>query len=265
MIDSHVHSSFSGDCETPAREACEKAIDIGLDGIAFTDHLDYDYPDYDDKFLIDFDRYSHGMDRLKTDYRGKLKVFKGIEVGIQPHVLDESSNLIRKYNFDFVICSVHIIDRQDPYTGQYYIGKTKDEAFRRYLEAILFTTQSFNDYDVIGHIGYIRRYGNYDDRSLRHADYSDLLDSILNNVIEKGKGLEVNTSGYRTGLESPMPDYDIIKRYLELGGEIITLGSDAHTAGQIALKFTDTVEVLKKIGVKHIAYFEDRKPAFYSI
>ncbi len=266
MFDSHVHSSFSGDSEMPAEAACEKALNLGLSGIAFTDHLDIDYPDYDDKFLIDFNKYSAYMDNLKARYSSGLKVLKGIEAGIQPHVTEETDLVVRKHGFDFVIASVHIIEGKDPYYGEYFLDKaSKHHAFTRYLEEILLSVNKYNNFDVIGHIGYIRRYCNYEDKTLRYNDYSDIIDSIIKTALSNGKGIEVNTSGYRGGLESPIPDYDIISRYKELGGEIITVGSDAHSPEQIAYGFSRVKDMLLKIGFKYIAHFENRKPVFDKI
>lgn len=265
MFDCHVHSDFSGDSNIPADTACSVAIDLGLSGIAFTDHLDYDYPNYDNFFNMDFDLYSSFMDNLKERYSGRLKVIKGIEVGIQPHVIEDTLKIVKGYSFDFVICSVHIIDHMDPYQKDYYMGKTKEQAYRRYLEAIYETISVYTDYDIVGHIGYVRRYGDYSDTSMPCSEYRDVIDNILKVVIASGKGIEVNTSGYRCGLKAPMPDYDIIKRYRELGGEIICLGSDAHFKEHIAHSFNESLDLVKAAGFKYLTHFENRKPVFRKI
>lgn len=157
MFDCHVHSNFSGDSEMDCHSALEKAQDIGLKGIAFTDHLDYDYPDYDDVFMIDFDEYSEFMDKIKEEYNKKLIVLKGIEVGIQPHVLDDSLEVVEKYDFDIVIVSTHVVDKLDLHNGDFCKGKTRREAYERYLEAVLESISSFKNFDILGHIDLIRR------------------------------------------------------------------------------------------------------------
>ncbi|KNY26249.1 histidinol-phosphatase HisJ family protein [Pseudobacteroides cellulosolvens] len=265
MFDSHVHSLFSGDSEMDLNIACNTSIEKGLAGIAFTDHLDIDYPNFDVNFLIDFEKYSNMMDELKSQFFSRLQVLKGIEVGIQPHVTEKTDEVIKKYDFDFVIASIHVIGGIDPYYGEYFKGNPdKKTAFSRYLSEILYSVENFDNFDVIGHIGYIRRYCNYDDKSLKYDDYCDVLDSILKGVIKKGKGIEVNTSGYRT-LGTPIPDLDIIKRYRELGGEIITTGSDAHAPEHIAYNFSTIKKALSDIGFNYIAHFENRKPLFEKI
>ncbi len=262
MIDSHVHSKFSGDSEMPVEDACTKAIESGLSGLVFTDHLDIDYPHFSPDFNIDFELYSHYMNSIKEKYRKTLKVLKGIEVGIQPHTIEPSLEIVRKYDFDFVISSVHVIDGHDPYYGDYFNGKTRLKAFMRYLQQVLDCVSRFKDYDVVGHIGYVRRYGGYDDKTLRYSDFQEILDLILKTIISSGKGIEINSSGYRVGLGSPMPDYDIVERYVKLGGEIISIGSDAHYPEHIGHSFPDVKAALENLGVKYTAHFEKRKAVF---
>lgn len=265
MFDCHVHSSFSGDSDMNCDTALNTALDIGLEGIAFTDHLDYDYPDYDDVFLIDFDKYSVFMDELKKNYTGRIKVLKGIEVGIQPHVIESSLEVVNKYDFDLVIASVHIVDKLDLHNGDFCKSKTQKEAYTRYLEEVLKTVNSFSNFDIFGHIDLIRRYGCYDDKTLKYTDYMDLINEILAKLISMGKGIEVNTSGFRYSLNSPMPDFEIIKRFKELGGEIISTSSDAHYPEHIGYKFDYLKEMLKKAGFSYTAHFEQRKPMFTKI
>ncbi|NLD49737.1 MAG: histidinol-phosphatase HisJ family protein, partial [Clostridiaceae bacterium] len=221
MYDCHVHSSFSGDSNMDGQEALEAAKEMGLLGIAFTDHLDIDYPNYDDVFLIDFDEYSNYFDLLKLNNKDKIKVFKGIEVGLQPHVIEETHEVIKKYDFDFVIASVHIVDKLDMHNGDFCENKTRFQAYSRYFEAVLEALELYNDYDVLGHLDLVRRYGRYDDKSIKYSDFSDYIDPILIKLISNGKGIEINSSGFRYGLNSTMPDINILKRYKQLGGEIV--------------------------------------------
>lgn len=267
MFDCHMHSNFSGDSEMDPLEACNTAIKLGLDGLIFTDHLDYDYPDYSDDFLIDFDKYSPFMDNLKDKYKGKLKVLKGIEVGIQPHVLEKSEKVVEKYDFDYVIGSIHIIDGLDPSNPKHnlYSDKPQHQVFERYLKEILFMVGNFDNFDVLGHIDYIRRYDCNYVKMLSFNDHSDIIDSILKELISKGKGMEINSAGYRCNLNPPLVDINIIKRYKELGGEVICTGSDAHSTVNIADYFGDVKELVINSGFKYIAHFEGRRPVFEKI
>lgn len=265
MFDCHVHSTFSTDSKLQAETACEIAISRGLDGIAFTDHLDYDFPDYDDGFLIDFDIYTEFMDKLKKRYESKLKIIKGIEVGIQHHVISDTNNVLEKYNFDFIIGSVHIIDGHDPYRVVYYNGKTKAQAYSRYLEEIVNMLNNFNNFDILGHMDYIIRYADYDDRMLRYNEHTDLFDEIFRKLISMGKGFEINTGSYKDfskGLKKAEYDISLLKRYKELGGEIISFGSDAHNEEHLAYKIDYFKELLHEAGFKHSVHYENRVPVF---
>jgi len=268
LFDCHVHSFFSGDSELNPDIACKTAIEKGLSGMAFVDHMDYDFPNTTDAFNIDFDEYFRYMDKVRESKKDMLKVLKGVEIGIQPHVLDVSTNLVNSYDFDFVIGSVHIIGGEDPHDRQFYPGRTRDQAYARYLEEILFMIRNFKGFDVTGHFSYITRYCSYDDRSLRYNNHSDLFDEIFRELISRGKGFEVNTGSFRDkGDGCPVPEYDIniLKRYRELGGEIICLGSDAHFSEHIAYKFNYFSEMVLRAGFKYMTYFENRKPVFIPI
>lgn len=267
MFDSHVHSFFSGDSEMDTKQACNAAEDSGLSGIAFTDHLDIDFPDFDEKFMIDFEEYSHYMDNLKSYYNNRLKILKGVETGIQPHVIDETNNIISKYSFDYVIGSIHIIDGNNPYYKGFYDNKTKNEIYSRYLELILYMINNYNNYDIVGHFDFIARKSNYNDNTLRYNEHSDLFDEIFKVLIQNGKGFEINTAYYRNTPLLPEKTFDIslLKRYKELGGEIICIGSDAHHVEYIGYKFNQIVNILFNFGFKYLTYFEDRKPYFYKI
>lgn len=267
MFDCHIHSDFSSDGRMPAEAACEKAVSVGLNGIAFTDHLDIDYPDTDDSFNIDFDNYMKFMKALSERQKPNLKVLTGIEVGIQPHVIEQTLETVEPHEFDYVLASVHVLDGIDPYKRLYYEGKTRIEAYERYLKEILFMVRNFPDFDNVGHFEYITRYAGYDDRSLRYADHSDLFDELLKELIHKDKGFEVNTGSFRDkpGIRTSEYDTAVLKRYRQLGGEIVSLGSDAHNTTFIGYKFDVFKDMLIEAGFSHAVYFEKRKPVFYRL
>lgn len=264
MFDCHMHTSFSTDGLMDAEEACEAALKLGLEGIAFTDHLDHDYPG-PESFLIDFDKYFRQMSSISKKYADKLKILTGVEVGIQPHVIYESSDVMSSYPFDYVLASVHIIDRMDPYRGEFYKGKTKLEAYSRYLEEIYYMVCNLKSFDMVGHFEYITRYADYADMTLRYADHTDLFDMIFKKLIEHGRGFELNTGTFS---KSPaVADYDIevLKRYRDLGGELICLGSDAHRTEHIAARFHYFLQLIQEAGFRYLVHFENRKPVFHKI
>lgn len=261
--DYHVHSHFSADCEADMKDTIETAIDLGLREICFTDHIDYDYCDPSINFLFDIAEYTNYFNLMKKRYGNRIKMLRGIEIGIQPHIIEKCDKVIDKWDFDFVICSMHTCERNDLYNGDFYIGKTPREAYIKYFEELLYCIRNFKNFNVIGHINILARY-NESVAKERLSDYFDVLEVIFKALIERNKGIEVNTSSLKysdTLLLSP----DVLKFYHELGGEIITVGSDAHESHVLTHEFDHVYEILKEIGFKYITTFEKRKPKFVRI
>jgi len=266
LVDSHVHTEFSDDCAVPVREQLERAVQLGLKGVALTDHYDIDYPNTKYNFEFDVDARRTYIADLKNQFSQQLELLHGIEIGIQPHVIEQSRKLVRQGDFDCVISSIHAVDGFSLCSQHdFFLHKTKQQAYRRYLEEIYYALCNFQDYDIVGHIGYIRRYGNYDDNSMPYEEYNDILDEILRVVIRDGKGIEINTSGFAYNLGTAIPDISILQRYYELGGTLVTLGSDAHSVERVAGDFDRAVKMLKDVGFTSIAYFKERMPIFQRI
>jgi len=264
MFDCHVHSNFSPDSQITLETGCQIAARKNLLGLIFTDHYEIDWAGKEN-FYFDIKERSKKLEQIKEKYASKLKVLKGLEVGFQQHITKELEKVIINSDSDFIIMSVHSIDKTDASLEDYYLDKTQNHAYEKYLKEVYKSVCNFQDYDVVGHIGYVRRYGNYNNSDLKYIDYKDILDSILKKVISSGKGIEINSSGYRQNLGSPIPDFDIVKRYKELGGEIITLGSDSHTPKTISHSFDLIIKKLKDLGFEKIACFEKRDPKFIKI
>jgi histidinol-phosphatase (PHP family) len=268
MVDCHVHSVFSEDSKINFEEAVQSALNSGISGITFTDHYEFDYPSSKYKLQFDFDKRREAITKLKSKIGDSVKIFEGIELGFQPHILKEIKNLVAQKPWDFVISSVHVVGRADLAEEEYYESKTRNEAIELYLKTIYDSVSLSADFDVVGHIGYICRYMPYKDKSFRYNDYSDLLEMIFKKIIEKGKGIEVNTAGLSERYKevgAPHPNFDSVKRYLELGGEIITLGSDSHCAARIGADFSLVSKELKNLGAKYDTHFENRKPKFIKL
>ena len=262
MFDCHMHSSFSVDSEMNHVEACETSIKLGLSGIAFTDHLDLDYPESDESFNFDFNDYFKALTDIKAEYKGRLNVLRAVEAGIQPHVLDETLKIVDSFPFDYVLASVHVIGGIDPYQREYYKGKSKLEAYERYLEEIYFMITQFESFNMVGHFEYIIRYSQYADKTLRYVDHSDIFDSILKELIKQGRGFELNTGTYRDPSIPAEYDFEVLKRYRELGGELICLGSDAHRTVHIGLRFDYYAQMIRNAGFTYTVHFENRKPVW---
>ncbi len=265
MWDVHTHCSFSGDSTEPPENMVQSAIDKGLLGICFTDHTDLYYPKSpnEDDFKIDYDEYFRKLRSVKEQFEGRIKINIGVELGQQVIAADENEKLLSKYPFDFCIGSVHVVDGKDPYYPGFFDVLGEKEAFRRYFEVTVENLERFTGFDVLGHLGYIARYAPHKDDNYNYLEYLDLVDVILNKLIDRGIGLEINTSGIRGGLKDAIPVRGIFERYKELGGEIVTTGSDAHNAGDVAADFDRAREILTDCGFKYYAVYTQRKPEFF--
>ncbi|MDD2980577.1 MAG: histidinol-phosphatase HisJ family protein [Hespellia sp.] len=266
ISDSHMHTSFSGDCDTPVRDMVEGAIKAGLTRICFTDHLDKDYPAHeeegDSKYDFDVNEYFKVMQSVKQEYADRIDIRIGVEIGLQEHLKQFYHEYVSTHSFDFVIGSMHVIHGRDPYYGEYFEGKTDEEAYREAFLATVDNIKAFDDYDVLGHIDYVTRYGKERAKYYSYQKFADEIDLILKTVIEHGKGIELNTSGYKYGLGFCHPHPDIIKRYRELGGEIITIGADGHKPEHVAYEYSKVKEVLRDAGFTYYTEFERREPIF---
>ena len=264
MFDCHMHTKFSLDGKMTVEEACNAAVRKGLSGIAITDHLDFDYPG-PEIYMFDFNEYFNEIEKVSIKYKNKLKILKSLEVGYQPHVIEKNYEVVKKCNFDYVLSSVHIVNSKDPFVLGFYEGITVKEACSLYLNEILDSIKNYPHFDILGHIDYIRRYLPTEKKIMNYIDHKDLIDEILTKLISMDKGIEFNTGGIRYKLENIFTDINIFKRYKELGGEKICLGSDAHATENIADGFLDATALLKDIGFKYFVHFENRKAVYEKI
>ncbi|MBR5565579.1 MAG: histidinol-phosphatase HisJ family protein [Roseburia sp.] len=265
LWDVHMHSQFSGDSDTPQEDMITTAIDAGLGGICFTDHLDIDYPDNATLFLLDLPNYTSSVLALQEKYLNQIPVHLGIELGLQPHLAELHKDILSQYSFDFVIGSSHVVHGMDPYYPDFYKGRLEEDCYREYFESILENIHAFDDFDVYGHIDYVVRYGPTKNTNYLWTQYQDIIDEILKLLIKKGKGIEINTGGFKYGLGHPNPTEEIICRYRELGGEIITLGADAHVPQHIGYDFGKVPAILKNAGFDYFTVFKNRKPHFIKL
>ncbi len=265
LYDTHMHTKFSGDSHADPYAIAQRAFDIGLKGICFTDHLDIDYKEEPGLFDLDIPAYQKEISQVKEKYRNQLDISWGIELGLQPYLETENQKIISENNFDFVIGSTHVVKQVDIYYPSFYEGRDETECYREYFEETLKNAQSYVDFDVYGHLDYVVRYGPNQNKFYTYEKYADVIDEILRVLILKGKGIELNTAGFKYGLDHAHPVTPVLKRYKELGGEIITLGSDGHTPEQIAWDFEKVPAILREAGFEYFTVFHKRKPEFVKI
>ncbi len=190
MYDYHVHSSFSDDCTADMEDMILSACDKGFGEIALTDHIDLQYPDPDIPFTLDFPAYHKALEHYQIKYKDRIKLLKGIEVGVQAAVSKENADIIHAYPYDFVIASFHAAEGKDLYTGGYYKGKTALQCYRDFYSYVYQCLKTYKDYNILGHLNIVARYSQYmPSEPVGQELYLDLVEDILRLVIEDGKGI----------------------------------------------------------------------------
>lgn len=262
QADYHMHTAFSLDSETDAEDMVRGAIAKGLKRICITDHEDHGYIYEGEEFTFNVETYFQTLRVLQERYKDQIDIRIGVEIGMQPHLGPYYHQYVGRWPFDFVIGSVHLIDGKDPYDQELFENQTDEEAYRQTFEETLEDIKVTKDFDVLGHMDYVVRYGKNREKEYAYSKFSDEIDMILKYLIEHGKGIELNTSGLKYGLPFAHPCPEILKRYRELGGEIITIGADAHKPEHIAYDFEKVKSILKDCGFKYYTEFLKRKPVF---
>ena len=261
-VDYHTHSSHSGDSTAPMEQMVEAAISKGLTHICFTEHNDFDYipqeGDPENIFLLNVDSYLYELLRLREKYSDRIRVNFGIELGLQKETVRKNAILAKSHEFDFIIASQHVLDGSDPYYASFWKEKEEKELLRAYFSSILENVKLMPNFDVCGHLDYVVRYSPSKGSSYDYKEYLDIFDKLFEYLIENEKGIECNTGAYRSGIEMTNPCFGLLKRYRELGGEIITIGSDAHRPEDVAADFDKAEAFLKEAGFQYYSVFENR-------
>lgn len=261
MFDCHLHSKVSFDSTAEPMEIALAAKSAGLREICFTDHYDYNSDPAVPPDLFAIEQYRDHYDRLEVP---GLTIRRGVEFGMTRWNRPRLKSLLAQYPFDFVIGSVHYVDGHDPYEPEYWQGRTVSEAFRVYLEEIYRCVLVHEDFDVLGHLTYVcKSVHNPAHAPVPFGQYQDITDEIMKILVAKGKGMEINTSGVdRCG--AYLPSADFLRRFRELGGEIVTIGSDAHDASRVGQHAPQALDILADI-FGNVCTFENRKPIFHTL
>lgn len=268
--DYHLHSFFSSDCDAKIDDIITNAKENGLSSICITDHYDMDFPVLPQEpnmtFDLDATKYYDFMSGVRDKYRDNFDFRIGVELGVMEETCDKLNIYTNNHpEFDFFIASSHLVDGLDPYYPEYFEGKTDVQAYYRYFETILYNVKHFKGYNVYGHMDYILRYGKNKADNFNIKDYSDLFEEIFKTIVYDGKGIEINTGSLYRGLDFPHPHKDILKMYKAAGGEIITVGSDAHKPQYIGYGFDVAKDLLIANGFKYYCTFKNQKPEFQKI
>ena len=259
ITDIHTHSTFSADGRSPLPKMLARAAELGAAYYGVSEHFDYDYEadgvlaEGKQVPLIDAEAYFPAARALQREYAPRMRVLVGGEFGYTPtqSAIDRYLTIIETFRPDFVVNSVHTVDGFDPWYAEYFAGKTRREAYARYLERVRASLDAPYPYDIVAHIGYVGRNAPYPaPTALRYEECPELLDDILRTIVKKGKILEVNSSARQAG--DFLPGTDILARYFALGGRKVSFASDAHGVEQICARRDIVCAALKAIGFTHI-------------
>ncbi len=304
ISDYHIHSDYSDDSWHLMEDVIQDALELGLEEICFTEHVDYgvkvdwdepidpnktgislsdeqmeeiknlykdvDFSQFDLNSFnvmknVDYPLYFKEIKEVKEKYKDKITIKAGLEFGIQMHTLSKYRSLFNQYkdDLDFILLSVHQINDIEFWEGSYQKGKTIEECYEGYYNELYEIITNYHDYSCLAHMDLMRRYVM--DKNDRFEDNKEIITKILKTVITDGKGIELNTSSYRYGIEGPTPSIEILKLYRELGGTIITIGSDSHQKDNLGSHIKESMKILKELGFDSICTYEKMKPIFHKL
>lgn len=281
LADYHVHTEFSDDSVFALEDVCALAIERGIDEICITDHVDYDVrPDWDEyrrdpscakifegklSINVDYERYFPAIEAARERFAPMLAVKTGMEFGVQSHTAERFHALFEQHAdaWDFIILSIHQVGNEEFWNGTFQKGRTQDEYNMQYYEEMLRVVQRFDDWSVLGHLDLIKRYdaaGPWPDENAR-----DIVAEIMKEAIRRGKGIELNTSSIRYGLSDLTPSEDILRLYRDLGGRILSIGSDSHKPEHLGAHIPMMRERLQAIGFTEFCTFDHMEPVFHKL
>ncbi len=257
MIDCHVHSHCSGDCTASMLEMCRSAVANGIKIITFTEHIDFEPTDICYQ-RFDYDLYKNRIAEARCTFDGVLDIRCGIEVDYVARYSHRIRALLDCTEFDYVLGASHyvngvILEDHDVY----FPGKTAEEAYAPFLANVLAAVET-GWFDTIAHIDLCKRYGVRYYGPFDWEPYHEVIERILRAVISRGMSLEINTSGLRQSPQDTYPSLDLLRLYASLGGELITIGSDAHTPAHVGAGIASTLGKIRQIGFTAISTYSAR-------
>ena len=286
FADYHLHCEFSDDSDELMENQVERGIELGLEEMCFTDHVDYGIKkDWDDpdgivtrhafehgKWVdlvlanVNYPEYFAKLHKMKEIYGDRITIKQGLEFGIQTHTVPQYEALFKKYQdeLDFVLFSMHQVHDLEFWTQDFQKGKTQKEYNDEYYKEIYETMKIFKNYSVLAHLDLLAR---YDQQGFYPFEKEkDIIAEILKLAIEDGKGIEINTSSWKYGLPDTQPSRAILHLYKDLGGKIITIGSDAHVTKYLGDHNKEAMAILRdEIGMTEICTFDHMVPSFHRL
>lgn len=263
IVDIHTHSIHSFDGNDPVEELCQSAIEKGAKVIAITDHCDIDGADMDPDELCP--AQLKDINYCINKYSDKIEILKGIEIGQGIYRKKETQALLNKYDYDFVLGSLHNLENMEDFFFLDYKNYDIDELLTRYFDGLLELCK-WDAFDSLAHLTYPLRYIVAREKiDVDMNKYSDVCDAIFEELIKSDKALEINTSGLFMDMKDTLPNISFVKRYKQLGGKYITLGSDSHYANRVCQGIEQGFDIARAAGFDFVTVFEKRQPRLIEI
>ncbi len=257
MKDCPVYTNLSYDGRATMQEYIDVALSKNVDEITFIEHCDIS--DGLPISLLNIDLIKYHYEYIKTKDSSSIPINFGLGVGLRPEYVVDIQKEVSKYPFDFIVGSSNTVANRDIGEDKTFFKEfTQHEAYMLYFNEVLKNIELYDDYDVYGHLDYIIRYGNYANKNLNYKDYQEIFDAILHALIKKDNGLEVNSAAYRFGNTFPNPNIEILKKYKDYSGKILTIGSDAYKSRELARNLDLTIDAIESCGFEEICVFHKR-------
>ena len=252
LFDSHAHTVFSADSEMPAAEALAAARAQGL-GLVFTEHCDYDYPAAgEETFLFDPDAYWAAYEPLRC-----ADLSLGVEMGMMASSRAKNAAFVARVPFDFILASIHFLRGKDLYYPEAYEGRAKEEMYQEYFSIMRTEIYAQPYINALAHIDYIARNAPFENPEISYGDFAEEIDSVLRALVETETVLEINTRrlDHPRGIKELAPVY---RRYCELGGRYVTIGSDAHVPDAVGRNFDRALDLARAFDLRVVTFRERR-------
>ena len=258
-MDYHVHSTHSFDASQSIQDICRTMAAQGVEEFSLTEHIDPGHPDPVVDVTPIWDVWLNEIQQARKNWP-QLTIKAGIEIGDWPSLRPQIQTMLDTVPLDFRLLSLHCVDGVDIYWPEYWQGRSRNENYRRYGEALADTLTHWEDFDSVAHIGFCAKFSPYKgaEQPFRYEDAPDALDVVLRRIIALDKCMEINTSGYNK-IGSLLPDPSIVKRYVELGGTLFTFGSDSHDVDRDYANIDRARAEVAALGGKYQCSFTQRK------
>ncbi len=254
IFDTHTHSDHSFDGNNNCVDLCKCAVEKGAKGLAITDHCDID--GVNENCWSFEDKQFEDCRKAKILFEDKLEVYTGVELGQGIYRKELSEAFLEKYDFDFVLGSIHNLENMEDFYFLNYKEYDIDELLNRYFHDLL-ELAKWNKTDSLAHITYPLRYIiSREGIDVDLSVYDDIITDIFGVIIRNNKALELNVSGLSMDMHDTLPNKSLIKKFYDMGGKYVTIGSDSHFCDKVCLNIDKVMDILKECVFQHFTIFK---------